>query len=68
MPRKPRPLFPPGVVTDLAAAIRSYAGRKEEIEDEPCSTCGEGDKVPAKGYWRCPECDAEWFEEEDALK
>lgn len=36
----------------------------ETHEDEPCSGCGDGDKVPAKGYWVCPVCDAEWNEDE----
>ena len=33
-------------------------------EREPCPGSGDGDKVPAKGYWRCPVCDAEWHDEE----
>lgn len=33
--------------------------------DDICPGCGDGDKVPAKGYWRCPVCDAEWFDEEE---
>lgn len=38
----------------------------EDDEDrEPCPECGDGDKVPAKGYWRCPVCDAEWLGDED---
>lgn len=28
--------------------------------DDPCEGCGDGDKVPARGYWKCPICDAEW--------
>lgn len=28
--------------------------------DEVCEGCGDGDKVPATGYWRCPVCDSEW--------
>lgn len=27
-------------------------------EDEDCDYCA--DHVPAHGYWRCPQCDAEW--------
>ncbi len=33
--------------------------------DERCDHCGEGDPVPAKGYWKCPVCDAEWNVDED---
>lgn len=33
-------------------------------DDEPCPGCGDGDKVPAHGYWQCPVCDAEWYENE----
>lgn len=38
-----------------------------DIDDyaEPCEHCGDGDPVPAKGYWRCPVCDAEWNTNED---
>lgn len=32
-------------------------------EPEPCEGCGDGDKVPATGYWKCPVCDAEWEDE-----
>lgn len=28
--------------------------------EDYCERCGNGDKVPASGYWRCPKCDAEW--------
>lgn len=28
------------------------------VEDEECEYCP--DHVPIQGYWRCPECDAEW--------
>lgn len=34
-------------------------------EDDRCGHCGEGDPVPAKGYWRCPVCDAEWNQDEE---
>ncbi len=27
---------------------------------DECPGCGDGDKVPARGYWQCPICDAEW--------
>lgn len=37
----------------------------EESDEEICRGCGDGDKVPAEGYWRCPVCDAEWWDEED---
>lgn len=30
-----------------------------------CPGCRGGDKVPAKGYFLCPICDAEWHEEEE---
>lgn len=33
-----------------------------EPGDEPCPGCGDGDKVPSRGDWRCPVCDAEWFD------
>ncbi len=36
-------------------------GLTNEADDE-CPTCRDGDAVPAKGYWRCPKCDAEWGE------
>lgn len=43
----------------------------DENEDrEPCRGCGDGDKVPAilpEGYWRCPVCDAEWYDEDEPL-
>lgn len=42
-------------------AIRG-AAEPEENADEPCPGC---DKVPAKGYWRCPVCDAEWPDDDD---
>ncbi|MDO9334917.1 MAG: hypothetical protein Q7T61_00815 [Caulobacter sp.] len=38
-------------------------------EEEACFGCGDGDKVPAvlpDGYWRCPVCDAEWHEHDEA--
>jgi len=35
-------------------------------DEEICSGCGDGDRVPAKGYWRCPICDAEWTDGEEA--
>ena len=34
-------------------------------EEDICEYCGDGDPVPAKGYWRCPVCDAEWPDEEE---
>lgn len=38
----------------------------QEVEhEEPCEGCGDGDKVPAKGYFRCPVCDAEWPDEDE---
>lgn len=42
-----------------------YKVLPEEIYADPdCTGCGGGDKVPAdEDYWRCPKCDAEWFEE-----
>lgn len=38
---------------------------EEDYHREPCHECGDGDKVPAIGYWRCPACDAEWHDDED---
>jgi hypothetical protein len=35
------------------------------LEDELCSYCGDGDRVP-KGHWTCPVCDAEWHEEKES--
>jgi len=32
---------------------------------EYCDHCERA--CPAKGYWRCPVCDAEWIEEPEAL-
>ncbi len=37
----------------------------EAENEEPCEHCGEGDPVPAKGYWRCPVCDAEWNDKDE---
>ena len=41
------------------------AGEGEDCyADADCPGCGGGDKVPFDAdYWRCPTCDAEWFEE-----
>jgi hypothetical protein len=36
-----------------------------EEDREPCPECGDGDKVPAKGHWICPKCDAEWGDDSD---
>lgn len=36
-----------------------------EDELEPCEGCGDGDKVPAKGYWICPKCGAEWSDDDN---
>jgi len=36
----------------------------DEEDLEPCLGCGDGDKVPAKGYWKCPVCDAEWADDD----
>lgn len=33
------------------------------LSEEPCPGCGDGDKVPASGYWCCPVCDAEWHDD-----
>lgn len=35
-------------------------------DEEPCPECGDGDGVPASGYWICPTCDAEWNDEDEA--
>lgn len=36
------------------------------MDDEtPCEGCGDGDKVPASGYWRCPVCDTEWPDDDE---
>ena len=40
--------------------------RRQLKPDEPCPGCGDGDKVPAHGYFLCPVCDAEW-DQEDAV-
>ena len=34
----------------------------DELEDypDPCNWCF--DHVPATGYWKCPICDAEWWD------
>lgn len=42
----------------------------QDFDDQDvCEGCGDGDKVPAKGYFICPVCDAEWpDEEEDSLE
>ena len=32
---------------------------------KPCAGCGDGDKVPATGYWRCPVCDSEWSDDDE---
>ena len=37
----------------------------KDYYDEPCPGCGDGDKVPHSGYWRCPVCDAEWPGEDE---
>lgn len=43
-----------------------YRGEDRKTkEDEPCPGCGDGDKVPHRDYWRCPVCDAEWYDEEE---
>ena len=40
--------------------------RHVEVEQyDPCEGCGDGDKVPASGYFRCPVCDAEWSDDGD---
>lgn len=31
-------------------------------EDDGCDYCA--DHVPTEGYWRCPVCDAEWYEDD----
>lgn len=33
------------------------------VPDVGCDFCA--DHVPAKGYWRCPKCDAEWPDDGD---
>jgi ribosomal protein L37AE/L43A len=36
------------------------------MADHDCPGCQGGDKVPANAdYWRCPVCDAEWYEEDE---
>lgn len=42
--------------------VKDCAERHPEEQDDGCDYCA--DHVPAKGYWRCPVCDAEWNEEE----
>ncbi len=47
-----------------ALAMKLATARNAGGKDEPCRGCGDGDKVPASGYWRCPVCDAEWSGED----
>lgn len=36
---------------------------EDEMASDDCPGCRGGDKVPANAdYWRCPVCDAEWFD------
>lgn len=35
------------------------------LDDDACEHCGDGDPVLAKGYWRCPVCDAEWNQDDE---
>lgn len=72
-------VFRTEVAAELAAARHTNRWRKVEAlalaplaplveeadEADRCSYCADGDPVPAKGYWRCPECDAEWHDDED---
>lgn len=53
-----------GLIGDWAESEKRTSPRMDP-ETDPCPYCGDGDRVPAKGYWRCPECDAEWNEDED---
>ena len=36
----------------------------EKQPDPDCEGCSGGDAVPAAGYWRCPRCDTEWYDED----
>lgn len=33
-----------------------------------CPGCGDGDKVPPRGYWHCNVCDAEWGDDAERIK
>lgn len=50
----------PGATAPATAALAV-----DDEMDEPCEYCGEGDPVPATGYWRCPVCDAEWNQDDE---
>ena len=46
---------------DFVENARAALKECGDIEDiDPCPVCGDGDRVPDTGYWRCPHCDAEW--------
>jgi tRNA(Ile2) C34 agmatinyltransferase TiaS len=46
-------------------AVERAAVARGDKDEGPCPGCGDGDKVPAKGDWRCPVCDAEWHDEDE---
>lgn len=48
-----------------AALIRESSTSPAPSQEEDCDYCA--DHVPAHGYWRCPECDAEWPDGDDSL-
>lgn len=51
------------VAPKLRAALAPFQQGADSPASDPedyCEGCGNGDKVPASGYWRCPKCDAEW--------
>ena len=64
-----------GLVAGLGEINRSLQNRlktlkilekdNEAEQKQPCEGCGDGEKVPAKGYFRCPVCDTEWFDEDE---
>lgn len=63
---KKKPAEPePNLTKALATLLPGLdpAPPAEEPEREPCSHCGDGERVP-KGYFLCPVCDAEWNEED----
>lgn len=52
-----------GHLRAASAALAPFQKETDSPASDPedyCEGCGNGDKVPASGYWRCPKCDAEW--------